>query len=224
MCEVRNYARTVWHMRDRDRERNRGMKKFPLLATLMGVCMALVVAVSPASANVEADGNTSQGPYTIFSIEFDNTGVVACTTIQNGEWHIQKSEPSQELTKQGGHLELTGDITKCTEEVGGIKSNAKINPTCSQQLKQVSEKSFTGSVSKNCSITRGSCVLTVAAGAPNTELKEIKVVNITGGNEETSSVTGITSTANKACEELGISGNKEGTVKARAIATGAKVI
>jgi hypothetical protein len=200
------------------------------LKTIQGLTVVILlltaaITTTVASANFEANGNTSQGPYTISGvITLTNGAVWTCATLERGEWHIQKSEPSQELTKQGGHQQLTGQITKCTAEIAGIKASAKVNSTCAQQIRQVSPTFFAGSVTSNCSITRGACTTTIAAGVPNTELKEIKVVNITGGNEETSNVTGITNVVNKTCEELGISSNKEGTIKLTGIATGEKLV
>jgi hypothetical protein len=204
------------------------MKTLRLLTTIVGIITTLAIIAAPASANFEANGNTSQGPYTISGpAVFSTAVIVSCATLERGAWHIQKSDTKQELTKQGGHQELTGQFTKCTAEIGGLKSTAKINSGCALQIKQTGATTFTGSVTSNCSITRNTCIITIAAGAPNTELKEVKVINITKspeGNEEKSNVGGITNSVNAPCEELGVKGNAEGTFVATGIATGEKII
>jgi hypothetical protein len=197
------------------------MKTLRLLTTIVGIITTLAIIATPASASFEANGNTSQGPYTINGPSiFTNTVKVECATLERGEWHLRKIETSQELTKHG-HQEITGQYTKCIAEVGGIKSNAKINSTCALEVEATQTK---GDVRSNCSVTRGPCIITIAAGAPNTELTEIKSVSIAAGNEETSNVKGVTSTVNKSCEELGVTGNKEGTFKGTGVATGAKLV
>jgi hypothetical protein len=201
------------------------MKTLRLLATIVGILTTLAIIATPASANFEASGSTSQGPYTISGPAiFTNTVIVECATLERGEWHIQKSDTKQEATKQGGHQEITGQFTKCTAEVGGIKANAKINSTCALQIKQTGTSTFTGSVTKTCSISRGACIITIAAGAPNTELTKVTVINITKGNEETSTVGGITSSGNTTCEGLGIIGGSKAKFEATGIATGEKII
>jgi hypothetical protein len=194
--------------------------------TVVILLVAAAITTTAASANFEANGNTSQGPYTISGAGTFNTSAigVTCSTIERGEWHIQKSDTAQELTKQGGHQQLTGQFTKCTAEIAGLKAAASINAACAQQIKVFSIGPFKVSIEISCSIRRGLCTLTIGAGAPNTELSEVKVVNIAAGNEDTSNVSGITSVVNKSCEELGLSGNKEGTAKVIGIATGEKLI
>jgi hypothetical protein len=195
-----------------------------LLVTIAGFITILAIIATPASANFEANGNTSQGPYTISGqIIFTNAVSFVCATLERGQWHIQKTDTKQEPTKQGGRQEITGQLTKCTVEIG-VKSNFKVNAACALGIKQTGPSSFIGLVTTSCSIKRGSCIITIPAGPPNSELKAVEVVNITTGNEETSNVVGITNTVNKACEELGFSSNKEGSLKGNGIATGQKIV
>jgi hypothetical protein len=214
------------------------VKTIRLLLGLTSMLMILAIAASPAAAEFEANGNTSQGPYQqkAGTVAAFSSGVpVECATLEKGEWHIQTkvekftkvggiTKVTQDLTKHGAHLEITGQFAKCT--VPSVGLNATVNSSCALQVVQTGATTFTGSVNSLCtiSLTGTECVLSVPAGTQNTGLKEVKDVNITGGQEITSTITGITSTVNAACEALGITGNKTGTFKAVGIAHSEKVI
>ncbi len=200
------------------------MKTIRLLVGLTSLLAVLAIAASPAAAEFEANqAGTTQGPYQLktgTSTTFEAGAAVKCTSVANGVWHIQ-TLTKQEATKRGAHQEITGQFTGCT---GPLGVSASVNSSCALQVAQAGT-SFTGSVSSTCTITVLNCVVTIAAGAPNTNLKTIKSVNITGGKEDISTVEGITSTVKEPeCKNFGITAGKVGKFEGNGIAHSQKVI
>jgi hypothetical protein len=196
------------------------------LAAMLGV-----LAVTSASAFAEFEANTAgatsgKAQLTKTGAVFTATpgaGAVECAELANGTWKIREKASKQGATKIGGHLNISGQFTKC---IAAATFPATVNAGCEVQIEQTGTtgKTGTGGVTSNCviSIPAINCTDTIAAGAPNTGLKAVTFTNITAGLEVNASVTGITQTATAGCAEGGIKSGKEGAFEANTVAHLAK--
>ncbi len=207
-----------------------------LILGLTGLLVTLAVAAAPAPANFQASQpNTTQGPAQIspggsYDLSL-GAGFQKCTELKNGAWHIQTKftkvvgnpvEIKQDLTKDGPHLQITGQFTKCTDGAFAMT----VNSTCSIQFVQTGPNTARLVVKSEC-IEKSEaigCEIIVGAGNPNSELEEAKLANITGGEESIANVKGVTTTVKGAgCAIGGIEANKTTTIKVPVIAHSAKV-
>ncbi len=214
------------------------MKTTRVLLGLTGLVTVLAIAAPPAAAEFQASqSGTTQGPYQLSGRFIFTTGTfeLTCDELRNGQWHIQTkftkigkdaegaTKITQDPTKTGAHQQITGEFTKCIA-LGTLA--ATVNTSCSLQVEQ-SKSGFTGAVKSQCtiSIPAGICTVFIDPSTANAQLKNVTVVNITGGKEDTSEVNGITSTVSGGgCSVFGLVGNKENKFKAFGIAHSQKVI
>ncbi len=216
------------------------MKTIRVLLGLTGLLTLLAIAATPAAAEFQANQpETTQGPYQLSvsssAVFTSGTAEVKCDELRNGQWHIQTkftkigkdaegaTKITQDPTKTGAHQQITGEFTKCIA-LGTLA--ATVNTSCSLQVEQ-SKSGFTGAVKSQCIVTipAGQCTIFIDPSTANAQLKNVTVVNITGGKEDLSEVNGITSTVTGAgCAVGGITANKENKFKAKGIAHSQKVI
>ena len=206
------------------------MNKTRLLFGLTALLSLFAIAASPAAAKFVSTNGLTHGPLQLksgttpkFTISSKGTEVqvsVTCSELASGEWKIRKSEAKQEEALSGDHEVLSGQFTKCNEHIGSLNLEATVNPGCELQFEQKGT-TFTGGVVSTCTITQEEvCTITLPAEAANTGLTTVSAVNITGGVELTSNVTGFKSTKTK-CPKA-VTGTEGGFV-ATAIAHSQKV-
>jgi len=212
------------------KERTKQMLRTKALLGLSAIIAMLAITATPALAEFQASGNTSQGPLTLipnatFTAAPSDSPVI-CEALTGGQWHIQDSKTEQNPTSKGPHEGFSGQFTKCSAKVGGTLVPATVNATCELQIVQISTKTSEalGNVKKNCSITLGGCTITVAAGAPNEKLSKVTLEDSGTTLKIKSSVTGTTSTGNSTCTALGVATGKEGTFTAATEAANQKVV
>jgi len=202
------------------------MNKPKLLTALAAMIATLAITATPALAEFEANGTTSQGaqqlaPETIAT--FNASGVpVECTEVAAGQWHIRNS--AGVASKRGPNEGLSGQFTKCVAKAGATVP-AIVNHTCELSINQAAGSTkATGSVTSDCSITIpaiAGCTITIPAASNGGPLVIINVNNISGGVNILANVGGIFFRSAAAC---GTGTGKTGTFKAETIAHLQKVV
>jgi hypothetical protein len=180
------------------------MKKSRALLGFAALMSMFAILASSASANfvsTSLSGSTTlKSAVAKFTLEEAGTAQlnVECPTLTGGAWKITTLKATKEI--------LSGQFTKCTAEVGGLKKAATINSGCELKIVQKggAGSTFTGGVQSNCSITRGQCVVTIAAGTANENLEKVVVVNSGANDVATSAVKGFTAAPNAECVALGV--------------------
>ncbi len=208
------------------------MSKARLLLGLTAVLSIFAVVASPAAAKFVSNNAGTTGPLqlkagtsAVFTLE-NGTEIqleVKCAELTKGAWAV-RTLTKQEAAKEGDHLALTGQFSKCVEKVAGVSGAATVNSTCELQVEQKGTK-FTGGVLSTCVVTQAAsgCVVTIEP-ASNTGLSEVKAVNVETKNTELlSNVKGFTAKPNATCIGLGVTATGGG-FKATAIAHEVKVV
>ncbi len=212
-----------------------------VLLGLTGLLAVLSIAATPAAANFQPlQPNTTQGPYQLAaggSVVLGAPGSpneIRCTEINKGEWHIQTkftkigvspTKITQDPTKVGPHLQISGQLTKCTAD-GGLTA-VSANASCSLQFEQTAMATVgTLSVVSRCTflIPGASCTINLNAGSPDVSLGKVALSNIAEGQEDKDEITGVTSSVEGAgCGLLGFENTKANTLAARGIAHSQKI-
>jgi hypothetical protein len=196
------------------------MKIARLLFGVIALLTTLAITTTPASATFTSLNGTSSGALQLetgntakFTIEVEGTTqiAVACGEVNNGAWKIRKSDAAQEPVVKGGHLNLSGQFTKCVATLAGQERATTVNSGCELQVRQTGTTTFDGSVAETCIITTiNGCVVTIAKEAPNEGLKKVEAVNVSSNVKITSVVTNFVAKTNETCKKLGVTGSKGG--------------
>jgi hypothetical protein len=203
------------------------MSKFS--SVLLAVACAVAVLAPASSANfVSRNGvatsgtSTGRGPFTITPV---NGGPTIRCNDKVDKWTIQ-TRTKQEPTTNGAHFlekatfegkPALGTQTKNCEAIVGGVTRQVLPLTLERQTQQTALGQTTGLTvkfeeSSNIEIEGLGCVITIPSKS-NQELKEESAANIgTKGMKLTEAITGLTTTVNKSCEELGIVGGKAGEI------------
>jgi hypothetical protein len=190
------------------------MNKRRSLLGLGGLLCLLVLSSSPAQSFTPSTGSgaASLKPGGADMSINGGTGGVECQEYSGGEW-------IQEHTKE----RFVPHMTKCVEVIGGIKVAAAVNTGCEFVVSQSAPGVLkgTGGINAACAITRGSCVVKLAGGAPNIGLNAVSFAVVESKNDQVvSNIAGLTYVVSAACEELGLSSGSDGTLKSSVLALG----